>query len=365
MAISTQDWNDNKPFSSLKVLDLSGILAGPLTASFFAELGAKVIKIENKLTKGDATRQWKLPTEDKSKPVSAYYHSANYGKEVLMLDLNVKEERELVSDLLKESDIVISNFQKETAQKFDLCPEGIFEKNKHLIVAQLNAFHFDDPRPGYDLVMQGETGWIGMNGTDDDHLAKIPVAIIDIFAAHQLKEAILIALWKKAMTGRGSIIHVSLYKSGITGLANQAANYLNLGHLPKPIGTLHPNIAPYGEIFTSLDEKKFILAVGSDAQFKKLWFTLNLHPEKIVNFELNSDRVAMRSALQEILQHQFAIRSFEEIRDLLDKIQLPYCSILSMKEVFENDLAKKMVLSSGGEGEKMYSVSSIAFEIIE
>ena len=76
------EWDDNKPCNGIKVLDLSGILAGPLTGSFFAELGAEVIKIENKLTGGDATRQWKLPIEDQESPFSAYYYSANFGKKI-------------------------------------------------------------------------------------------------------------------------------------------------------------------------------------------------------------------------------------------------------------------------------------------
>ncbi|HRG42607.1 MAG TPA: CaiB/BaiF CoA-transferase family protein, partial [Saprospiraceae bacterium] len=294
--------NMDRPFEGLKVLDLSAILAGPLVGSFFAELGADVIKIENKLTKGDATRQWKLTTEDPEATVSAYYCAANYGKDVQLLDLSDEKKRQRIDQLLAESDVVISNFQKKTAEKLKLNPEYICTKFPNLIFAQLSAYTYDDPRPGYDLVMQGETGWISMNGIDGQHMAKLPVAIIDIIAAHQMKEAVLIALLKKMKDGKGSVVHVSLYKSAISALANQASNYLMAGHIPKPLGTLHPNIAPYGDVFSTSDGQKLILAVGSDAQFKKLWFSLTSDEDFYHKFALNSQRISVRSLLQETLQ---------------------------------------------------------------
>jgi crotonobetainyl-CoA:carnitine CoA-transferase CaiB-like acyl-CoA transferase len=354
----------NQLCKGLKVLDLSGILAGPLVASFFAELGAEVIKVENKLTGGDATRQWKLPAEKKEATFSAYYHSANYGKKVLMKNMTDAKDRSDVEKIMSESDIVISNFQKKTAQKLSFVPEEIIQKYPGIIFAQLSAYTWDDPRPGYDLVMQGETGWISMNGTDSEHISKIPVAVIDIFAAHQMKEAILLAMWKKAITHKGSVIHVSLYKSAISGLANQASNYLNANHVPKPIGTLHPNIAPYGDLFTSKDNIKFLLAVGSDDQFKKLWFTLNMDQTAYPNFEKNSDRVKTRSALQQIMQQIMSKLRFSEIEQKICAINIPFCKILNLNEVFENPLAQDMVLQNETIESSKYYISNVAFELI-
>ena len=361
--LSSDTFDDEKPFSGLKVLDLSSVLAGPLTASFFAELGADVVKIENKLTGGDATRQWKLTSEDAGSSVSAYYFSANFGKQIKLLDLNLPQAREEVEVLMAGCDIIVSNFQKKVAKKLQLLPDEIIKKYPGVIIAQLSAYDFDDPRPGYDLVMQGDTGWISMNGTDSDHVAKLPVAIIDIFAAHQMKEAILIALYKKMKTGKGSVIHVSLFKSAVSGLANQASNYLMQNHIPKPIGTLHPNIAPYGDIFTSEDDIKFILAVGSDAQFKKLWFTLNLPPEKYHTFDNNSDRLKARGELQATMQHVFGIQKFESIQHILEPNNIPYCCIKDLSAVFEDSLAKEMIKSQTIENKTGQSVSSIAFKI--
>jgi len=356
-------FDHGKPFYGLKVLDLSSVLAGPLAASFFAELGADVIKIENKRTGGDATRQWRLSTEDPESNISAYYFSANFGKEIKFLDLSHPDERIYLEELISKSDIVLSNYQKKVANKLDLLPDEIIKKYPAIIVAQLSAFDFDDPRPGYDLVMQGDTGWISMTGTDDAHLAKLPVAIIDILASHQLKEAILIAMYKKMKSGCGSVIHVSLFKSAISGLANQASNYLMQHHIPKPIGTLHPNIAPYGDIFISDDQIKFILAVGSDEQFKKLWFTLNLSPEKYHTFENNSDRLKARSELQMLLQHGFSVHKFTTIEGILEHNNIPYCCIKNLSTVFDDALAKEMILTQTIENKTGRSVSGIAFKI--
>jgi len=358
-------WNDQKPMTGIKVLDLSGVLAGPLTGSFMAELGADVIKIENKLSGGDATRQWKLPSEDQKDPYSAYYHSANYGKKVLLLDLSNPYDYKIAENHLASSDIVISNFQKKTAQKLGFLPNEIVKKYPKIIFAQLSAYDFDDPRPGYDLVMQGETGWISMNGMDTNNVAKLPVAIVDILASHQLKEGILLALWKKSLYNVGTIVHVSLYKSSISALANQATNFLNAGHVAKPIGTLHPNIAPYGDIFKSSDNITFMLAVGSDLQFKKLWFTLINEVPEYSNFEFNTDRVKNRSTLNEILQQQFLRLNFSELEEIIISIQVPYCKILSIDEVFSGEMAQKMILPIETENGKAYSISNIAFELSE
>lgn len=349
------------PLKGLKVLDLSSILAGPLTGSFLAELGAQVIKIENKLTDGDATRQWKLTSENKDRSFSAYYCSANYGKNVQMLDLTDIDERKQLDGIILDADIVISNFQKKTAEKLQLDPVTLVSDFPHLIVTQLSAYEYDDPRPGYDLVMQGETGWISMNGTDQDHLAKLPVAIIDIVAAHQMKEGILLAMLKKQYTGAGSVVHVSLFKSAISALANQASNYLMENHIPKPLGTLHPNIAPYGDMFVTKDSYKILLAVGSDAQFKKLWFSLNLDEILYHTFELNSDRLRTRQRLSELLQQAVGVYDFKEIEMKLKMIHIPFCLIKNMQDVFEDPLAKTMVNTMEIDGANCSSVSNIAF----
>lgn len=353
------------PLAGIKVVDVSSVLAGPLTGSFFAEMGAEVIKIENRLTGGDVTKQWKLPIEDPSCPYSAYYFSANYGKETLLLDLTDPLDRAQLEAYIEKADIVISNYQQRTARKLDLDPYAILKRYPALIFVQLNAYAWNDPRPGYDLVMQGETGWISMTGTDGNHLAKLPVALIDIIASHQMRTACLLGLIKKGKSGKGSLIHVSLYKSAISALANQASNFLMNGTIPEPLGTLHPNIAPYGDIFVTKDQEKIMLAIGSDHQFEKLWFSLIKDEDLYRKFELNSDRVLYRRQLAEALQGSIGSINFKNLSLTLDELGLPYCLVHNLQEVFEASLAKEMILTSEIDQYKSRSVSSIAFEIEE
>ncbi|MEZ4911081.1 MAG: CaiB/BaiF CoA-transferase family protein [Saprospiraceae bacterium] len=349
--------------SALKVLDMSSVLAGPLTGSFFAELGCKVTKIENKTIGGDPTRQWKLTTEDSNSDFSAYYASANYGKEIIMLDFKNEDDLEKLWTLIQAHDIIISNFQRKVSEKFGLSPKAIQNKFPDKIIAQLSAYDYDDPRPGYDLVMQGETGWISMNGIDQNHMAKLPVALIDIIAAHQMKEAILMAVLKKYQSGEGSIIHVSLYKSALSALANQASNYLMAQHIPKPMSTLHPNIAPYGDTFTTSDGELVLLAIGSDAQFAKLWVSLNLGEIIDSRFILNSDRVRYRNEMVTILTERIKSVSLAEFTGLMNKNNLPWSKIHNLKDVFESEQGKKIVLEYNLNEIVAKAVSQVAFSI--
>lgn len=349
--------------SYLKVLDLSSVLAGPMAASFFSELGAHVTKIENKKIGGDPTKQWRLTEESTETRISAYYSSANYRKKVLYLDLTLSDDKAVLIDLLKVHDIVITNFQKATAEKLGIDPYELISINPSLIIAQLNAYTYDDPRPGYDLVMQAETGWISMNGTDTDHLAKVPVAIIDMFASHQLREAILLALLEKKVSNEGKIIHVSLFKSGLAALANQASNYLMTGHIAQPLGTLHPNICPYGDVFITKDNFRLMLAIGSDVQFKKLWETLGLREDNYGNFATNSQRVQGRSELHDILQHAIGNILQEKLIHKLKLLHLPYCLVNNIKEALTNVASLAMIQSEIIEGEVTQRISNIAFSV--
>ena len=175
----------------IKVVWVGQCLAGAFGA-VFSELRAEVVKIENIwLRQGDVTRNWKLPEESNEHGVGAYYHSANYGKKVCLLDLKSEMDKSKLYDYCREADIILSNYQKLTAEKLGVDLEKLRNINPKAILVQLNAFDYDDPRPGYDLVMQAESGFGSMCGHESE-LAKMPVAMIDILAAHQIKEAVLI-----------------------------------------------------------------------------------------------------------------------------------------------------------------------------
>ena len=184
-------------FEGIKVIELASVLAGPDVGTFFSELGAKVYKIENKLSGGDVTRKWKSKYEDSNSSVSAYFSSVNYNKKYLFCDFNDESELLKVKNLIKEADIVIANFKKGSAEKFGLDYNSLKEINPHLIYGNISGYGSKSSRAAYDVVLQAETGFMSINGEPNSKPLKMPVALIDVLAAHQLKEGILVALLNK------------------------------------------------------------------------------------------------------------------------------------------------------------------------
>ena len=191
----------------LNILELSNVLAGPAVGMFFSELGANVIKIENKLAGGDMTRKWKLANEKNEAP-SAYFCSVNYGKKHKFLDFNDQKDMVLLKDYIKKSDVVITNFKHGDARRFQLSFKDCKSINPKVIYAQIGGFKSNPKRVAFDVVLQAETGFLSMCGTQNE-FAKMPVALIDVLAAHQLKEGILLSLLEKQKTGTGNIVSVS------------------------------------------------------------------------------------------------------------------------------------------------------------
>jgi len=354
----------NQPFKNLKVVELASVLAGPTVGMFFAELGAKVIKIENPNTKGDVTRSWKLPSENQEVNVSAYWSACNYKKQHLFLNLKNEDELQEVKSLIRDCDILLTNYKHGTDKKLGLEYQSLVEQNPRLIHCHLTGFTSDIYRTAYDVVIQAETGYMSMNGTPESGPTKMPLALMDLLAAHQMKEAILLALWKREQSGKGSYAEVSLEKSGIANLANQATNFLMNNHIAKPIGSLHPNIAPYGDTFLCKDGKAIVLAVGSDLHFRKLCAILG--DDSLGNHEkflTNSLRVSNRKDLQFVLGELFKNKNQIELLDELLANEVPAGAIKNMKEVFDNPVAQKMILEEDVEGVLTKRVSTIAFSL--
>ncbi|WP_299458743.1 CaiB/BaiF CoA-transferase family protein [uncultured Microscilla sp.] len=332
-------------FQGLKVIELASVLAGPSVGMFFAELGAEVIKIENKTTQGDVTRRWKLPSEDKNAPHSAYYCSVNWGKQVKFLNLKEAQDRAEVQELIKSADVVITNYKAGAAEKLGMDATHLQSLNPRLIYAYLSAFGEESHRTAFDVVLQAEAGFLFMTGEPDREPVKMPVALIDILAAHQLKEAILLALYRRTQTGQGSYVSVSLLEAAVASLANQATNWLMAGHVPQRMGTMHPNIAPYGDIFYTRDQKPVILAVGTEKQFVALCQCINLpHLPNDDRFAQNQYRVQNRQALKEALAP--AIKTFDlaEVMEVFHKNGVPAGQIRTMPEVFEQKEVQHMIL---------------------
>lgn len=348
----------------LLILETAGVLAGPAVGMFFAELGARVIKIENKRAGGDVTRRWKLPIEDPAAPVSAYFSSVNWGKEHRYLDLKDATERVQFDVLLESADVLITNHLLADASKLGLERDRLRALNPKLIHAHIKGFAEQPHRPAFDVVLQAETGYISMTGSDASHLAKLPIALIDVLAAHQLKEGVLLALLQRTSTGKGAYVEVSLEEAALTGLINQASNHLMTGAVAQPLGTLHPNIAPYGELFTCKEGKRIILAVGSDAQFAALCTVLVrqelLHDPR---FSTNVARVKERIALANELAAAIAPWKRAELLEALVKAEVPAGALNDLGAALATPAAKRMVLEADMDGLPTRRLRGNAFRI--
>ena len=350
-------------FKDLKVVELASVLAGPAVGMFFSELGAEVIKIENKATRGDVTRHWKLPSEDPKSDYSAYYCSVNWNKEVHILDLKKKADRQKVHQFVESADIVISNFKPGSAEKFGMDYATLKAIHPAIIYAEITAFGEHIDKPAFDIVLQAEAGFLYMTGEADRDPVRMPVALIDLLAAHQLKEAILIALLHRERTGKGSFVTTSLFESAIASLANQATNWLMAGHIPQRMGSEHPNIAPYGDIFRTKDNKMITLAVGTEKQFAALCDSLN-NPSlsKDKRFETNTLRVKNRSSLKIELEQLIGNLNQKELNELFYSRRVPAGNINNMQEVFELPQVGDMILEEKqSDGKMSQRVKTVAF----
>ncbi len=349
-------------FKDLKVVELASVLAGPSVGMFFSELGAEVIKFENALTKGDVTRSWKLPSE-KKEDISAYFSSINFGKKHYLVDYNLRDDMDKVIGSIRDADIVICNFKEGLAKRFNLDYKHLSTINPKMVYAQLTGFESTKERVAFDVVLQAECGYMFMNGDKDSPPTKMPLAFMDVLAAHQMKEGILTALIKRYKTNKGSYVECSLEKSGLASLVNQASNYLMANHVPQRIGSLHPNIAPYGEIFRTADNKQIVLAIGSDKQFEKLCNLLIINSHQEEKFSTNKSRVKNRIELARILNLKISQLKSDFFLENCHKNQIPVGQIKNMKEVFENPTAKSMILEEKIENTQTKRISSIAFKI--
>ena len=354
-------------FKDLIVVELASVLAGPDVGMFFAEMGARVIKIENKNTNGDVTRQWRTVLEKSNKEnISAYFSAVNWNKEHLFLDLKQANDKKQVADLLKDAAIVIANFKSGDAKKFSLDYTSIKQINPAIIYGEINGYGEEDNRVAYDVVLQAESGFMAMNGTASSGPLKMPVALIDVLAAHQLKEGILVALLNKTQSGKGAYVQVSLYDAALSSLKNQATNWLMNNENSKLLGSLHPNIAPYGETYQTRDGKWIVLAIGTNKQFKSM--LISIGATALINderFLSNFKRVANRSVLDLLLKNYFNQISLSFFQDKFHKANIPFGVIKDIKTVFEDEKANALILEEKVGSINTKRIKTTVFRIME
>ena len=324
--------------SDLKVVELATVLAGPLVGSFLGEHGADVTKIEP--PGGDVTRNWKHPEEGGC----SYFAACNWRKKSMELNLEEPDDKAKLVEILKSADILISNFLPRVAEKLKLTTEDVKQINSKIIHVKLLGYASDPERPAYDAVLQAETGWMGLNGNRESGPTKVPVAIVDLFAAHHMKQAVLLALIKRGITGQGSLVSCDLESSSLSNLANQAS--LGLAGVETELnGSRHPNIAPYGEILRFSNGDIVMLAVGADNQFESLCKILgceNLIEDK--RFASNSMRVLNRGELIAQLQQKARLISASDFLQKSHELNVPAGRVNSLTNVLNQRHVKQLVV---------------------
>ena len=328
------------------MVETATVLAGPLVGQFLAELGAEVIKVEPPA--GDVTRHWRLASEPADGP-GAYFSAVNWGKRSVVLDLRDAPQRGALERLLGDADVWLDNFRPGAAERLGLAPDALLEANPRLVHARLTAYGEDDPRPGYDALLQAETGCMALNRAPGGEPLKFPVALVDILAAHQLKQAVLLALWQREREGRGRRVHVSLHDAAMSMWANQAAGWLAAGIEPRAAGSEHPSIVPYGTVFTCGDGEALVLAVGSDAQFRHLCAVLgHAALAEDARFGDNPSRVRHRDALRDALAESLAQRPRDAWLERLQEAEVPAAGVRGLHEALDAPEAATLLLDADG-----------------
>jgi len=224
------------------------------------DLGADIVKIERPGL-GDDTRGWGPPFDDRGE--SAYYLSVNRNKLSVAADLSRAVDRELLASLIAGADVVLENFRPGTLERHGLGVREMLAAHPTLLWCTITGFGLESPRPGYDFVVQAESGWMAITGEADGAPMKVGVALADVLAGKDAAIQILAAL----AGGRRGPRHlsVSLLHSATAALVNVAQNALVTGRDATRWGNAHPNLVPY-QCFDAAD-RPLVIAVGNDAQW--------------------------------------------------------------------------------------------------
>lgn len=321
-----------RPLQQIRILDLSRVLAGPFATQLLADLGAEVLKVEP--PEGDPTRTWGPPFAQEEAGDSAYFRCANRGKRALSMDLHDPAARARLEELLARVDVLVENFRPESLEPLGLTWESLHGRHPRLIVASIRGFASDVAarnRPGYDFIVQAESGWMSVTGEPEGRPMKAGMALADVLCALYAAAGIQAALLHRERTGEALHVEVPLMEAALAGLVNVGAGTLMTGRAPARHGNAHPNIVPY-ETFPCADGD-LALGVGSDRQFEVLALWLGLDLEAKPHWRQNPGRVRDRAALVPELAGHFRARRLEEVLAFCEAHAIPASPIRTVDEV--------------------------------
>jgi crotonobetainyl-CoA:carnitine CoA-transferase CaiB-like acyl-CoA transferase len=327
------------PLKGIKVLDLSRVLAGPWATMSLADLGAEVWKVEN-IDGGDDTRAWSVPNY---KGVSTYYLCANRGKSSIAMDIKHPKGLEIIHRLAAKADIVVENFRAGTVQRLKVDYETLKAINPALIYCSISGYGQTGPewdRPGYDFVVQAESGLMAITGAVDGEPQRIGVAMTDIVAGMVSVQSVLAALYQRQQTGEGQYIDISLLECALNTLINVGSGYLNAGVIPRRYGNAHPTVVPYQ--ICECSDGTFALAVGNDKQFVALCEKV-LHLDGMARNPLYATAAARalnRDSLLAILGRSFLTNTRHHWMESCLRHGVPAGEVKSVPEAFASPTVK-------------------------
>jgi crotonobetainyl-CoA:carnitine CoA-transferase CaiB-like acyl-CoA transferase len=316
----------------IRVIDLSRILAGPFCAMTLGDLGADVIKVEQPGS-GDDTRMMGPPSYGGD---SAYFMGMNRNKRSIEIDLASESGRVTVLDLVRGADIVIENFLDGGIEKLGLGYDVLRAVNPRIIMLRISAFGTTGPlraKPGYDLLAQAMTGLMKVTGEAGGPPLRAGFSIADLSTGLYGVIGLLAALYERDRTGEGQYVATSLYETQLTLHMHWAYNYFADGVDPVPLGTAHPNLAPYQAF--AVTDGHIVVAVANDGQFRRLARVLD-HPEwnDDPRFASNRARVEHRAELVAMLAAIFAGRSRADWTAFLSERGVAAGPVVGIAEVY-------------------------------
>jgi len=334
------------PLSGVVIIDLSRVLAGPFCTMMLAELGARVIKVENPQG-GDDARHF----EPFHHGESAYFLSLNRGKESIALDLRDDADRNVVLNLIRQSDVLVENFRPGTLERLHLGYDDMRQENPRLIYAAISGFGHSGPwshKPAYDLIVQALGGIMSITGRSGDPPTKAGTSIGDITGGLFALAGITSALFHRERTGQGCKVDVSLLDGQIAILESAVQRYLTSGKPPQQMGNRHPSIAPF-EAFETAD-RPIIIAAGNDGLFQRLCRALG-RPDFATDSRFVSNRArlhnidALKSEMEIILRPHPAAHWL----GVLEKEGIPCSPINSVADAVEHPQvqSRNMIVTAG------------------
>jgi len=339
----------NNILQGVKILDMSRVLAGPFASMILGDLGAEIIKVEEP-DNGDETRNYE-PVKD---GLSSYFTSINLNKNEICLDLTKESDFKILLDLIKESDVIIHNFLPTIVKKLNLEFENLHKYNKKIIYISISAFSEKSKKydlPGYDIIMQGETGLISVTGIDKKNLCRVGNSTVDIYTGYVAAIMILSAIINKLRDKnfRGMKVNVPLFNCGLFSMTYLIPYFSLTGNDPFPMGISHPGIVPYQEFETK--DKPIILAVANNNIWKK--FTEIEYFSEIaqeMDFATNGKRVANRDRLVGMIQKKLLEEPSEFWITLFQERGIPAGNLNKISDIANNktlyeqgDLIKKEI----------------------